>query len=148
MCWQYFEISGCLKFIVSYFAPGVRRKCLQGDNCERPTNLCFPDSTPILATKLKLHIWQNDIVKKWNDKEWFWKTICFCYCNKINQINYTSSRWWITLWERNDIFEKRNAFRHTNEYGINFGFSNQRDPSKFLKCNLEFIFSRLSKIIA
>ena len=103
----YFEISGCLKFIVSYFAPGVRRKCLQGDNCERPTNLCFPDSTPILATKLKLHIWQNDIVKKWNDKEWFWKTICFCYCNKINQINYISSRWWITLWERNDIFKKR-----------------------------------------
>ena len=39
------EISGCLDFIVSYFATGVTRKCLQGDNCEGAANLCFPVST-------------------------------------------------------------------------------------------------------
>ena len=43
------EISGSLKFIVSYFASGVKRKCLQGDNCEGAANLCFPASGPISA---------------------------------------------------------------------------------------------------
>ena len=44
---ELFEISGCLKFIVSYFATSVRRKCLQGDNCEGAANLCFPVSRPM-----------------------------------------------------------------------------------------------------
>ena len=29
------------------------------------------------------------------------------YCNKIKQINNRSSRWWITRWESNEIFEKK-----------------------------------------
>ena len=44
---ELFEISGCLKFIVSYFANSVRRNCLQGDNCEGAANLCFGVSRPM-----------------------------------------------------------------------------------------------------
>ena len=56
---ELFEISGCLKFIVSYFATGVRRKCLQGDNCEGAANLCFPVSRPMLVSKFPLQFDQK-----------------------------------------------------------------------------------------